>query len=162
MNYIEKVPAHDNCIIHNLYQFLIDSCTNYQDLLFRDFESCRNSIYMNLRKIRYITDLSIEMIGIIGCRRIPVSESNIFSTKYYPMKNKYMYRIEFLHHKEIANGEDIYNLIHECLADKNDGFVEITPKCELSHAEVEALIRNGFVEFCKKDHIVWVRQPITQ
>ena len=162
MNYIEKVPISDICILHDLYQFLTDSCVNYQDMLYKDFESCSNSIYMSLRKIHYITESSIEMIGIIGCRRIPVFESDIFTTKYYPMKKKHMYKIEFLHHKDIATDEDIYNLIHECLADKNDGFIEISPKCELCDAEVQALVRNGFAEFYIKNHSVWLRRPITQ
>lgn len=164
MNYIEKIPTSDTCILHDLYQFLTDSCTNYQDMPFNVFESCSNSIYMNIKKIRYITDCyaSTEILGIIGCRRILVSESDVFTTKYYPMKKKHMYKIEFLHHKDIATDEDIYNLIHECLADKNDGFIEISPKCELRDAEVQALVRNGFAEFCIKNHSIWLRRPITQ
>ena len=82
MNYIEKIPTSDTCILHDLYQFLTDSCTNYQDMPFNVFESCSNSIYMNIKKIRYITDCyaSTEILGIIGCRRILVSESDVLHT----------------------------------------------------------------------------------
>ena len=72
-----------------------------------------------------------------------------------------MYRVEFLHHKEIASEDDIYSLIHEGIADKNNGFIEFVQKCELMDEEISALERNNFHKESIGTNTIWIRNPLT-
>ena len=158
---ITKIPEYNVCILHNLYQLLIDNCISYKDLRYKDFIECSNSMYINTHNMRSNNYTYNEIIGIIGIRLIDFHDAISSKLDYYPMRKKHMYRVEFLHHKEIASEDDIYSLIHEGIADKNNGFIEFVQKCELMDEEISALERNNFHKEFIGTNTIWIRNPLT-
>lgn len=158
---ITKIPEFNVCILHNLYQLLIDNCISYKDLRYKDFIECSNSMYINTHNMRSNNYTYNEIIGIIGIRLIDFHDAISSKLDYYPMRKKHMYRVEFLHHKEIASEDDIYSLIHEGIADKNNGFIEFVQKCELMDEEISALERNNFHKESIGTNTIWIRNPLT-
>lgn len=164
---IIKVNPDDNKLIYFLYEFLKSSCENYKELSFSDFNKCRNSIFI-------VIDLSNKLnniIALIGCHRVTMDDIGVETLSYYCQPNYLMYEISFLHFDDsytTYNRQEyaksiITQLIKECIADKNDGFISYKLHCP-NNAKYEfhdILINIGFEQVNFKDTIQYIKKPTT-
>lgn len=165
---IIKANPSDDKLIYFLYGFLQSICADYKLLKFDDFSRCRNGIYI-------VVDLSHKLnniIALIGCRRLTMEEAQIKELEYYCQPNELMYEIEFLHYDNSCTSYNrpdyeksvISQLIKECAADKNDGFILYRPHCPSNETCKfdDILANNGFKQITVDDELAYIRKPITQ
>lgn len=137
---IKKAEEYNDKKLKFLYELLISSCPDYTYLDIDDFKECRNSIY-------YING-PFYIDGIIGCRRMSEKEFNK-DLLYHCTPENIVYSIEFLHYLSPYYSVDrIRTFVRECLADKNDAFCLLNPKCPTKTYESykDILFNLGFYE----------------
>ena len=130
---------------------------------------CANSIFIAITTSGIIVPQDRDNIGIIGCKRIFFEESNLEFLKYYPNKNNYLYKIEFIHinssYLDMEYREKVlYELIETCLKDKNECASIIDTSCIKEYNEdlIPVLINkcNFNITKDKNNNDVYVRYPI--
>ena len=147
---IEKAIEHDNKKLNFLYELLVSSCPHYNNLSLETFMECRNSIYY-IKGPFYID-------AIIGCRRFPEKEFNE-DLLYHCTPDNIVYSIEFIHYfSPYYSIEKLRMLVRECMADKNDSFCLLSPKCPIeTYESYSNILKNcGFYEA----NNMLIRKPI--
>lgn len=146
-----KVKPYSNNDIDFIYQYIKYVC-NYEYISKKNILACKNSLYVIINNLNSIPHL----VGVIGCR----NSKDHFNLAYYPTDKVYI--IDFLHIDNNIIGTEIsYNLVKECLADKNDSFVLYKPLCPNTLNDFSFLLEKLNFELYDTSDITYIRKPIT-